>query len=160
MWDAFKAMFQSNMSHPEDPDPEVRQGDLRLAACALLLELAYADDQFSEAEREHLRSAVRRQWALDPDQADELIRLAERERTRAVDLWQFTNLIKQNYSLGQKLVLAEIMWGLVYADGELASREDYLMRKISGLLALKPGYLTEARKRAELEEGPDATDVD
>ena len=38
------------------------------------------------------------------------------EREEAVDLWQFTNLIAENYSTGQKMVLAEIMWGLVYSD--------------------------------------------
>ena len=65
-----------------------------------------------------------------------------------MDLWQFTNLIAENYSTGQKMVLAEIMWGLVYSDGDLASKEDYLMRKICNLLRLEPGYLAEARKRA------------
>lgn len=154
MLDTIREFFQSSMSHPEDPDPAVRERDLRLAACALLLELAYADDDFSEAEREHLREAVRRQWALDHHQADELIRMAERQRARAVDLWQFTTLIRRHYSLGQKMVLAETMWGLVYSDGELASREDYLMRKISKLLKLKPGYLAEARKRVEREDEP------
>ena len=66
-----------------------------------------------------------------------------------MDLWQFTNLIAQNYTVGQKMVLAEIMWGLVYSDGELADKEKYLMRKISHLLGLEPGYLAVARKRAE-----------
>jgi uncharacterized tellurite resistance protein B-like protein len=41
------------------------------------------------------------------------------------------------------------MWGLVYSDGELASKEDYLMRKISNLLRLEAGYLAEARQRVE-----------
>ncbi|HZD05525.1 MAG TPA: TerB family tellurite resistance protein, partial [Longimicrobiales bacterium] len=149
-----REFFQSRMSHPEDPDPGVRKRDLRLAACALLLELAYADDDFTEDERQHLRSAIRRQWALDHHQADELIRMAERQRARAVDLWQFTSLIKQHYTLGQKMVLAETMWGLVYSDGELARQEDYLMRKICKLLDLKPGYLAEARKRVEGEDEP------
>ena len=46
------------------------------------------------------------------------------------------------------MVLAEVMWGLVYADQELASHESYLMRKLSTLLELRPGYLAAARKRA------------
>ena len=154
MWDAIRSMFQTKMSHPEDPDPEVRESDLKLASCALLLELAYADDEFSDTEREHLRAAVRRQWALEEEEADELISLADQERRSAVDLWQFTTLVKQSYTLGQKMVLAETMWGLVYSDGTLASKEDYLMRKISGLLGLKPGYLSEARKRVESDDAP------
>jgi len=149
MLEAIKNFFRTSMS-PASPAPEREsRKDLRLAACALLLELAHADNEFGEEERGHLESAIRRQFGLDPTQADTLLRLAEEARAESVDLWQFTNLIAENYSLGQKMVLAEIMWGLVYADGRLAAKEDYLMRKISNLLRLEPGYLAEARKRVE-----------
>ena len=137
------------MSPVEEYDDGESKTDIRLAACALLLELAHADEEFTEDEREHLESAIRRQYGLDPAQATKLIKLADEARAEAVDLWQFTNLIAQNYTVGQKMVLAEIMWGLVYSDGELADKEQYLMRKISHLLGLEPGYLAVARKRAE-----------
>ena len=149
MLDSIKSFFQTAMFPSEEDDHHVRTRDIRLAACALLLELAYADDEFTEDERQHLESAIRRQYGLDRAQADNLIRMAERQRANAADLWQFTNLIKENYSVGQKMVLAEIMWGLVYSDGDLASKEEHLMRKICNLLDLEPGYLAEARKRAE-----------
>ncbi len=147
MLDAIRSFFTTSMH----PSPEAADGeaarDIRLAACALLLELAHADDEFTDDERQHLESAVRRQFGLDSDEAERLLALAQKARSEAVDLWQFTNLIAENYSTGQKMVLAEIMWGLVYSDGDLASREDYLMRKICNLLRLEPGYLAEARAR-------------
>ena len=149
MLDSIKKFFSSSMSPVEESDPKENKKDIRLAACALLLELAYADEEFTEDEREHLESAIRRQYGLEPTQATQLIGLAEEARAGAVDLWQFTSLIAENYSVGQKMVLAEIMWGLVYSDGELADKEQHLMRKISHLLKLEPGYLTLARKRAE-----------
>jgi len=154
MLESIKAFFGSSMSPDEDGDVDRSRADIRLAACALLLELAYADDEFSDDERMHLESAMRRQYGLDEAAAVRLIEMAERQRAEAVDLWQFTHLIAKNYSLGQKMVLAEIMWGLVYADGNLAGREDYLMRRISNLLRIEPGYLSEARKRVE--SGPGA----
>jgi uncharacterized tellurite resistance protein B-like protein len=153
MLDSIKSFFRSSMSPSPAVDTKESRKDLRLAACALLLELAHADDEFTDAERKHLESAVRRQFGLDHAQAERLVKLAEEERHRAVDLWQFTNLIAESYSLGQKMVLAEIMWGLVYSDGDLAGKEDYLMRKICNLLRLEPGYLAEARRRAEDGEG-------
>lgn len=158
MMDSIKQFFLTNMAE-EGQEVETPPADLRLAACALLLELAYADDEFTDDERVHLEGAIRRQFGLDVDQAGELIKLAERQRQEAVDLWTFTNLVAEHYSLGQKMVLAEAMWGLVYSDGELASREDYLMRKISGLLRLEPGYLAEARKRVEDHQTPDSDGV-
>jgi len=148
MLDSIKSFFHSSM-FPDSPSPAVRNRDTRLAACALLLELAHADDDFAEQEQAHLLSAVRRQFGLDDGQSEELISLAEKERAEAVDLWQFTSLIREHYSKGQKMVLIEIMWGLLYADGELATREEQLMRKICNLLDIEPGYLAQIRKRAE-----------
>ncbi len=148
MLESIKNFFKSSMSPSPDAEKVEREPDIRLAACALLLELAQADEEFTDDERQHLESAIRRQYGLDQAEAEKLIMLAQEARDEAIDLWQFTNLIAENYSLGQKMVLAEIMWGLVYSDGELADKEDYLMRKICNLLRLEPGYLAEARKRA------------
>lgn len=147
MLSAIKSFFQSSMTPPVTDEAPKATKDIRLAACALLLELANADDEFTDDERQHLESAIRRQFGLDANEAEKLLDLAQQARDEAVDLWQFTNLIAENYSTGQKMVLAEIMWGLVYSDGDLASKEDYLMRKICNLLRLEPGYLSEARKR-------------
>jgi uncharacterized tellurite resistance protein B-like protein len=84
---------------------------------------------------------------LDEERAEELIRLAEQARANAVDLWQFTKLIKSTYSLGQKMVLLEVMWGLVYSDGDLSSHEESLMRRVCHLLDVAPGYLSDVKKR-------------
>ena len=153
MLDSIKRFFQSSMSPAASASDVESKKDLRLAACALLLELAHADSEFTSDEEAHLEAAVRRQFGLDAAEAEKLLKLAEEAREESVDLWQFTNLIADNYSLGQKMVLAEIMWGLVYSDGDLASKEDYLMRKICNILRLEPGYLAEARKRVEDDEG-------
>ncbi len=134
---------------PASQEEEVGEKDVRLAACALLIEIAYADDEFTEDENQHLLSAVRRQYGLDEQEAEQLVELAEEARASAVDLWQFTKLIKQSYSLGQKMVLVEVMWGLVYSDGELSSHEESLMRRVCHLLDLAPGYLSDVRKRVE-----------
>jgi uncharacterized tellurite resistance protein B-like protein len=149
MLDSIKSFFKSSMSLPAQAEAHASRKDIRLAACALLVELAHADDEFTPEERQHLESAVQRQFGLEAAEAQRLLALAEQERRQAVDLWQFTNLIAENYSVGQKMVLAEIMWGLAHSDGKLAGREDYLMRKICNLLRLEPGYLAEARKRVE-----------
>ena len=148
MLDAIKSFFSATMA-PDSPEEEVGEEDVRLAACALLIEIAHADDDFTEDERQHLLSAVRRQYGLEDQEAEQLIELAEQARASAVDLWQFTKLIKRNYSLGQKMVLVEVMWGLVYSDGELSSHEESLMRRVCHLLNLAPGYLADVRKRVE-----------
>ena len=148
MLDAIKNFFKSSMTPPAKVEASASRKDIRLAACALLVELAHADDEFTDDERKHLESAVQRQFGLEAAEAQKLLALAEQERRQAVDLWQFTSLIAENYSVGQKMVLAEIMWGIVLADGQVAEHEHYLTRKISNLLDLEPAYLSAAKDAA------------
>jgi len=147
-FDKHLAPTDATTANGEASPPETEQHRLALAACALLLELAHADDEFTDDERENIRDAMLRHFALPQEQVDHVIELAEQARQRSSDLYQFTSLITRSYSEGQRMVLAEVMWRLVYADGELAKRESYLMQKLSHLLELRPGYLAEAKKRA------------
>lgn len=126
--------------------------ELHVAACALLLELAHADDEFSPAERRHIEEALTRHFGLAPGGAVELMTLAEDRRGAATDLHQFTSVIAREYDEGQRMVLAEVLWRVVYADGELSRHESYLMRKLASLLDLRPGFLAEARRRVAPEE--------
>ena len=121
---------------------------LHLAACVLLLDIAHADGEFSDAERAHLEAVLERHFSLPPDAGRELMALADTERRKAVDHFRFTSELRKGYDTGQKMVLAEIMWGVVLADGQVAEHEHYLTRKISNLLELEPGYLSAAKDAA------------
>lgn len=147
MLDSIKSFFSAKVK-PEEVPGEDMNARIRLAACAMLLELAHADDGFTREERRHIEDAMVRHFDLSADEARELMALAEQERTDAVDLFQFANLIAEQYDESQKLLLAEVMWGVVHSDGHLSGHEDYLMTKFSRLLDLRPGYLAEAKKRA------------
>ena len=48
MMESIKSFFQHNMAETAEDEAETQPAELRLAACALLLELAYADDEFTE----------------------------------------------------------------------------------------------------------------
>jgi len=150
MLDGIRSFFESRITPPAQSEATEAGGEegVQLAAAALLLELAHADDEFSPEERTYIEGALARQFDLDEDEVADLIRLAGEERQGSVDHFQFTALIAQHFDLGQKVVLAEVMWGLVAADGTIASHEAYLVRKISNLLDLEPGYRNAARKRA------------
>jgi len=130
-------------------EPAKTADPLHVAACALLLDVAYADGEFSAPERAHLEGVLERHFALPPDAGRELIALCEAERSKAVDHFGFTSVLQSNYDIGQKMLLAEIMWGLVLADGQIAEHEHYLTRKIANLLELEPGYLSTAKAAAE-----------
>jgi uncharacterized tellurite resistance protein B-like protein len=121
---------------------------LHLAACVLLLDIAHADGEFSDSERAHIEAVLERHFSLPPDSGRALMDMADRERRNAVDHFKFTSQLSASYDTGQKMVLAEIMWGIVLADGTISDHEHYLTRKISNLLELEPGYLSAAKDAA------------
>lgn len=162
MLDAIRGFVTRRILSPaEAPRTPERSGPsgVQLAACALLLELAHADGAMSPAELAHIESAIQRHFGLDDATARELISLAEAERRQSIDHFQFTRLIAAEYDLGQKMVLAEVMWGVILADGELATHEAWLVRKLAHLLELEPGYLAEARRSAASREPGSAGDA-
>lgn len=150
MLDAIKSLFGSKSPDPESPSASAAESvdPVHLAACSLLLEIAYADGVFSSEERTHLEQVLERHFSLPPESGQRLIEIAEKERRGSIDHFQFTRVLNERYDLGQKMVLAEVMWGLVLADGHIAEHEHYLTRKIANLLELEPGYLSTAKARA------------
>ena len=139
-----------------EAEPQEQQDPLHLATAAVLLDIAYADGEFSAPERAHLEQVLERHFSLPAEAGRELIAYCESKRANAVDHFQFTSVLQRAYDVGQKMVLAEIMWGLVLADGQIAEHEQYLTRKIANLLDLEPGYLSTAKAAAarSLENGP------
>jgi uncharacterized tellurite resistance protein B-like protein len=139
---------------PSTGRPHASSGpaQVQLAACALLLELAHADGEFTAPEREHIERTLVRHFGLDEATSVELLRLAEAERAQSLDHFQFTRLIAEQYDLGQKMVLAEVMWGVILADGHLSDHETHLVRKLASLMQLEPAYLAQARRAAAGEE--------
>ena len=152
MLDSIRAFFGTRLQHPgmdeRQATADLQEARVRLAACALLLELAHADAEFTDSERAHIEGVLERHFALPGAEVRELIALAEHERRHSIDHFQFTHLVAEHYDLGQKLVLAEAMWGVILADGTIAAHEAYLVRKLASLLDVEPGYLTAARRRA------------
>ena len=151
MLDSLKALFARHAAAaaPSTGTPADPTRGLKIAACALLLEMAHADDEFSPAERQHIVEIVGRHFALDDEATREILAAAEHERREAIDLHQLTSVINRHYDEGQRMVLSELLWRVVYADGKLSEHEESLSRKLAYLLDLAPGYLAEARKRAQ-----------
>jgi len=148
MLDLINQFFGKSMSVEESEGEELTDERIPLATCALLLEMAHADQEFNEVERNAITSILAEQFHLSQEMVNELVSVAERERRLSTDLWGFTHLIDARYSEKQKIKVVEILWKVVYADGKVDMHEEYLVRKLSYLLGLKHAQLIEAKLRA------------
>jgi uncharacterized tellurite resistance protein B-like protein len=67
----------------------------------------------------------------------------------SLDLWQFTNLINQNFGNEQKVKILEILWHVIFVDGKVDKYEEHLIRKVSFLLDLHHSDLIDAKLRVK-----------
>ena len=148
MFEALKNLIAGTRNESQGRPGADPNRSLQVAACALLLEIAHADDEFTDDERQHIEEVVVRHFDLAPAEARSVMAVADEARRESVDLHQFTAVVSRAYDEGQRLVLAELLWRIVYADGTLSQREASLARKLGYLLELPPGYLAEARRKA------------
>ncbi len=61
---------------------------------------------------------------------------------------RFTRVVKDSFSHAERVELIEMIWEVVYADGERHDYEDSLMRRIAGLIYVSDRERGEARRRA------------
>ena len=122
-----------------------QEHDIRVATCALLVELARIDEKFTPEEMDAILSILKDKYGLSGEHADALIAEAEKELKDSVDLWQFAHLINQNYSNEEKIEIIETLWQVVYVDGKMDQHEHYLMSKLKNLLRLSHNQLIDAK---------------
>jgi uncharacterized tellurite resistance protein B-like protein len=137
---------------PAESGPGSHAERIQVATCVLLLQMARSDDEFSDAERETITALLKKDFGLSEEVVAELLDLSHKKLEESIDLWQYTNLIKKNYSLDDKIGVIESIWKVVYADGKLDPHEDYLVHKLSQLLGLSHKQLIDAKMRVRRKE--------
>ncbi|MBN2568040.1 MAG: TerB family tellurite resistance protein [Deltaproteobacteria bacterium] len=125
--------------------------DIRIATCALLLEMSQIDGDFSNEERDSIVSIICKDFDMPDDIASTLLDSSREELAGSCDLWQFTNLINKNYTQEEKTGIIEMVWRIAYTDRKLDKYEDFLVHKLANMLCLTHSQLIEAKVRV-LEE--------
>jgi uncharacterized tellurite resistance protein B-like protein len=146
MIDLVKRFFGKTQKGEGDQD-EGASHDIRIATCALLLEMANIDGEFSAAERKNILATLKKDYHLSDAYAEELIKASNEELRGSVDLWRFTNLINRNYSIEEKIQIIETVWEIAYTDGKVDKYEDYLVHKLAKLLHLTQKQLIDTKLR-------------
>jgi len=133
----------------QDGGQATTEHDIRIATCALFLEISQIDGEFSDSERDQIIETLKQDYSLSDDHAHELFEASKEELNNSVDLWQFTNLINKNYTSEEKIRIIETIWRIAYTDGLLDKHEDYLARKLVSLLRLTHKQLIDAKLKVK-----------
>ena len=100
---------------------------------ALLIHAAKIDDNYTDVEKEIIKKALISLNAITLNEAEELLKKAEKIEQESNQIVAFTREIKKN-SMEFRLKVIEILWKIVYSDGSSDSYESNLIRRVCGLL--------------------------
>ena len=100
---------------------------------ALLIHAAKIDENYTEIEKKIITKAIINLNEISPDEAEEILKLAEKKEEESNQIVEFTKEIKQ-YPMEFRLKIIEIIWKIVYSDGTSDNYESSLIRRICGLL--------------------------
>ena len=100
---------------------------------ALLIHAAKIDENYTEIEKKIIMKAIINLNEISPDEAEEILKLAEKKEEESNQIVEFTREIKQ-YPMEFRLKIIEIIWKIVYSDGTSDNYESNLIRRICGLL--------------------------
>ena len=146
MFESFKSFIAEFVDGGKHPD-QFAEDDYRLAAAAMLVHAAAIDGEMSQSERDKLHAVIKQRFALDDATTDELITKATAAEHEAVDLYHFTHLLNRTLDEDGRAKIVEMMWEIVYADGQRDELEDNLIWRAADLLGVSATERIALRRR-------------
>lgn len=110
---------------------------VEIASCALFIELAKSDGEFSDEERELIITEMKSLFNLEKKYVDDLVLLAEEKVKESVSIYEFTGVINKSFSQEEKIELLENLWKLIYRDEKLSAYEDHLIKRIGATMNIE-----------------------
>ena len=100
---------------------------------SLLIHAAKIDDNYTNVEKEIIKKALISLNEITANEAEELIKKAEKKEQESNQIVEFTREVKKN-PMEFRLKIIEILWKIIYSDGTSDNYESNLIRRVCGLL--------------------------
>lgn len=126
-------------------EPVDRNKQLQIATAALFIEMAKADGEFTEEERENVIQSLQKQFNIDAVYVNELMELSKLKLKDSVSLFEFSNIVNENFTNEDKNTLLINLWRLIYTDKKLDKYEDRLIKIIGGMMKMDHKQIINAK---------------
>ena len=104
-----------------------------ILVAALLIHAAKIDDNYTDVEKEIIKKALISLNTITPNEAEELLKKAEKKEQESNQIIEFTREIKKK-SMKFRLKVIEILMKIIYSDSAGDDYELNLIRRVCGLL--------------------------
>ena len=145
--DFFKDIISNKKTNIKPNSLESFKDEMVLSICVLLIEVSKSDDDYDDSEKEKIIDLLKKQFALNDDQIDILMMMADKKNDEIVSLHELTASLNKEYTYSEKKNVIKMLWDIAYSDGRIDKYEDYTIRKISDLLHIKHSDFIKAKLR-------------
>lgn len=141
-----ECFFKPTLERMKHSAPEMA---VELATAVLLIEVSRADFEQRDDETREIRKLLLDHLSLCEEEVEVLLQHASDKADDLVSLQHVTRLLNEKMQQQEKRRVIELMWRVVYADGEKHHYEEHLMRQVADLLYISHEDFIRARHQAE-----------
>lgn len=134
-----------NLIISNEPTAKHSEQDIRIAAVALLIEVAKADHDLSDQEEQRLIEILDTLYELTGDDKQLLIDVAKDRSTQSTSLYEYTRIINDHFNADEKFQLIINMWKIAYTDEHIDRFEEHLIRRVADLIYVPHVQFIEAK---------------
>lgn len=134
MFDAIRTFLQE-LGESEKPSEYVHSRK-QLAEAVLMYHVIAIDGVIRDEERQRMAEVLGSHFGLDEAETRALAQEAREAEHEAVDLYQFTSILKNSLEEEDRIQIIEHLWEMVFADGVVHELEDNVVWRVSELLGV------------------------
>ena len=124
--------------------------DFAATITALLVEAAMADGALDPDEGALILHLLTDQLELSPADAQMMLEEAIAEHNTRIEIHGLVRQIRTDTEMEDRIIILEMIWVVVLADGQIDEHESQLMRRLAGLLFIDDVEAGLAAKRARI----------
>ena len=130
---------------------EEKPKNLKLIALCLAFEVANADNEIDDAEKELILKKIRGSINLDVLSEKEIFSIIEAESEKKVSFYDLIYDINKNFSKDEKVDVLKMLWEVAYADEVLEVDEEKMIRRSAEMLGIKPSIVLKTKDQIKTE---------
>ena len=124
---------------------EEKPKNLRLIALCLAFEVANADNDIDDREKDLILEKIKNTIDISVLNEKEIYNVIKEESDRRVSFYDIIHDINTNLDKEEKIKILRLLWEIAYADEVLDVDEEKIIRRSAEMLGIKPSIVLKTK---------------